>query len=123
MATNGVDLSISGLATGFDWKTVVSQLAQAERAPELLWKANQATINNKNTVFGRIKTFLSALQTDVQALKDAKLFASRTATSSDSTIATASADASTALGTFTFNVTQLATSSDSTIATASADAS
>jgi flagellar hook-associated protein 2 len=110
MATNGIDLSISGLATGFDWKTVVSQLAQAERAPEILWRTNQAIINNKNTAFGRIKTFLDAIQTDVQALKDPTLFASRTASTSDSAIATAFAGASSTLGSFTFNITQLATS-------------
>jgi flagellar hook-associated protein 2 len=103
------DLSISGLASGFDWKSVVTQLAQAERSPETLWKASQNVINAKNTTFGRIQTFLSSLQTDVKALKDSSLFASRTASSSDSTIATASASTSAATGAYSFNISQLAT--------------
>ena len=107
--TSSVDLSISGLATGFDWKSVVTQLANAERSPEIRWHQNQTRINGKNTAFDRIKTFMSALQTDVQALKDPKLFSSRTAAASDATLATASADATATAGTFAFNITQLAT--------------
>ena len=109
MTTSGVDLSISGLATGFDWKSVITQLANAERSPELRWHQNQTRITGKNTAFDRIKTFMGALQTDVQALKDPKLFSSRTAAASDATLATASADSTAAPGTFAFNITQLAT--------------
>ena len=107
--TSGVDLSISGLATGFDWKSVVTQLANAERSPELLWHRSQAKIANKNATFDRIKTFLSALQTDVKALKDPALFASRTATASDATIASATAATATTAGTYAFDIKQLAT--------------
>lgn len=104
------DLSISGLASGFDWKTVVSQLADAERASESTWKKSQTTINNKNTAFGRIKTFLSTLQTDVQALKDAKLYSSRAVSVSDTAKASASVGNAAITGTFAFNISQLATS-------------
>lgn len=107
--SSGVDLSISGLATGFDWKSVITQLATAERAPETLWKNNQTRINGKNSAFDRIKSFMSTLQSDVQALKDPKLFANRTAAASDATLATASADATATPGTYAFEVKQLAT--------------
>src|SRR5207244_1232164 len=98
-----------GLATGFDWKSVVTQLANAERAPEIQWKQNQTRINGKNTAFDRIKTFLNSLQADVKALKDPTLFASRTANTSDSAIASATASASATVGTFSFNISRLAT--------------
>ena len=111
MATTGVDLSISGLASGFDWKSVVTQLATAERSAETPWKNSQTKINGKNTAFDRIKTFLSALQTDVQKLKDPALYTGRTATSSDTTVASASASNSATPGTFAFNISQLATAS------------
>ncbi len=107
--TSGVDLSISGLATGFDWKSVVTQLANAERSPEVRWHQNQTRINGKNTAYDRIKTFMSTLQTDVKALKDPKLFASRTAASSDASIAAATAAATATAGTYAFNISQLAT--------------
>ncbi|HZL44225.1 MAG TPA: flagellar filament capping protein FliD [Verrucomicrobiae bacterium] len=110
-STTGVDLSVSGLASGMDWKTVVSELADAERAPETQWKATQSTINQKNAAFTQIQTFLTSLQTDVQALKVPSLYAGRTATSSDSTVATASAGSGAAMGTFAFHITQFAASS------------
>src|SRR5664280_20268 len=113
-STTGVDLSVSGLASGMDWKTVVSELADAERAPETQWKATQSTINQKNAAFTQIQTFLTSLQTDVQALKVPSLYAGRTATSSDSTVATASAGSGAAVGTFAFHVTQFAASSQIT---------
>jgi flagellar hook-associated protein 2 len=107
-STSGLDLSISGLASGLDWKTVVSQLAQAERSPETLWKNRQSTINQTNAVFGVIKGYLANLQTDVQTLKDPAFYDSRTAQSSDATVGTASASNGTTLGTFNFNVIHLA---------------
>src|SRR5678810_653009 len=108
-STSGVDLSLSGLASGFDWKTVVSQLANAERAPETQWQARQSTINKQNSAFGQIKALLNTLQAGVQALKDPSLYGSRNAQVSDSDIATANASANATQGSFTFNITQLAT--------------
>src|SRR5579859_5955658 len=108
-STSGVDLSLSGLASGLDWKTLVQELANAERAPETQWQSSQATINQQNAAFSQIKSLLSTLQSDVDALKDPTLYASRTTQSSDATLATASAASSATLGTFSFNITQLAT--------------
>jgi flagellar hook-associated protein 2 len=108
-STSGVDLSLSGLASGLDWKTLVQELANAERAPETQWQNRQATINQQNSVFGQIKALLNTLQADVQALKDPTLYNSRAAQTSDTTKATANADTGATLGTFIFNISQLAT--------------
>ena len=105
----GVDLSISGLASGFDWKSVVAQLAQAERAPEAVWARNQSKLNAKNSAFTNITSYLNQFQTAVKALKDATIYDSRSATSSTPTVATASASAATKTGAYNFNITQLAT--------------
>ncbi len=107
----GVDLSLSGLASGFDWKSLIDQLIQAERAPEQRLLASQTTLNQKNAAFSNIKTQLSTLQSRVQALKDATLYDSRVAQTSDATLATAAATNGAAIGTFIFNVIQLATAS------------
>lgn len=117
-STSGVDLSVSGLASGVDWKTIVSQLAAAERSPETQWKASQSKIYQKNNAFGTIKSYLNNLQADVKKLKDPTLFTSRSASISNSTNSTGTADASVATvsaatgattGTFTFSISQLAT--------------
>ena len=105
----GVDLSVAGLASGFDWKSVVSQLAQAERAPEAVWARNQTKINAKNSAFTNVTSYLNQLQTAVKALKDTTVYDSRSATSSTPAVATVSASAATKVGTYNFNITQLAT--------------
>jgi len=92
-----------------DWQTTVTELANAERAPETLWQRHQATINQQNAAFTQIKTLLTTLQTDVQALQDPSLYTSRLAATSNSALGTASATSGATLGTFSFNVTQLAT--------------
>jgi flagellar hook-associated protein 2 len=108
-STSGLNLAVSGLASGMDWQTTVKELANAERAPETQWQQRQATINQQNAAFTQIKSLLTTLQTDVQALQDPSLYTSRLAATSNSALGTASATSGATLGTFTFNVTQLGT--------------
>jgi flagellar hook-associated protein 2 len=107
--TGSTDLAISGLASGFDWQSLVSQLVQVQRAPETLLENQQATMQTQNTALGSIQTALQTLQNDVTTLSDPSFFDSVTATSSDTTLATATAAQGTAPGAYNFDVTQLAT--------------
>lgn len=104
-----MDLGVSGLASGFDWKTLVDQLADVERQPQKRLLSDQNLLEQRNNAYGSIKTQLNVLLNRVKALTDGSLFGSRTATVSDTASATASAASGTAQGTYTFNVTQLAT--------------
>src|SRR5271166_4853672 len=104
LASGTTDLAISGLASGFDWQSLVSQLVQVERAPEQLLQAQQATIQQQNTALGTIESELATFQSDVNTLSDPSFFDSRTASSSDTTKASATAAAGTPLGTYAFNV-------------------
>jgi flagellar hook-associated protein 2 len=88
---------------------VITELANAERAPETQWNQEQTTINNQNSAFSTIVTDLTTLQTDVQKLQDPSLYENNAATSSDSTIATATADSTAASGSYGFTFSQLAT--------------
>lgn len=106
-----MDLSMSGLASGMDWKTTVEQLAQVERAPQTQMRTAQNKLQQINNAYGSIKTQLSVLQNRLNTLQDGSLFDSRSTSVGDSTIATATAAAATPLGSYTFNFTQLATSS------------
>lgn len=103
-----MDLGISGLASGFDWRSLVDQLAQAERAPQTRLKSDQTALQQRNTAYGSIKTQLNSLQTTIDALKDPTLYDTRAAQSTDATAATATASTGAPLGTYAFNVTQLA---------------
>src|ERR1035437_2171770 len=113
-SSSGVDLSVSGLASGFDWKSLVTQLAQAERSPESIWRTSQNKINQQNSAYTIIKSYLSQLQSSVQALKDPSLYNNRSAQSSSISIASATASSGGLTGTFNFNITQLATAATQT---------
>lgn len=107
-STSGVDLSISGLASGLDWKSLITQLAAAERAPETAWLKAKSTLTQKSSAYGSIKSYLNNLQADVQKLKNATLYSNRSAQTTDATVATASAGSAATIGTYTFNISQLA---------------
>ena len=102
-------LAVSGLASGFDWQSVVTQLADAERAAETPWKNQQTAIAAQASAYTTINSDLTTLQTDIQTLQDPSFFQSALAQSSDSTIASATAASGAAIGSFTFNISQLAT--------------
>lgn len=105
----GIDLGLSGLASGFDWKTLVDQLVDVERTPQVRMFTEQQTILTRKTAYESVATQLSVLQNRVDDLNDSDLFDSRLATSSDEDIATVSAAAGAALGTYKINISQLAT--------------
>ena len=105
----GIDLGISGLASGFDWRSLVDQLSQAERSPQTRLRTEQNTIDQRKIAFGSIATQLSVLRNRVTSLKDTSLYNARSVSVSDSTLASSTAAASTAQGSYTFAVTQLAT--------------
>jgi flagellar hook-associated protein 2 len=108
-STSNSSLAVAGLASGFDWQTVVTQLANAERSAETPWQHQQSAINAQIASYSTINDALTALQADVNVLKDPAFYQSALAQTSDAAFATASADAGARLGSFVFNITQLAT--------------
>ena len=113
-SSSGVNLAISGLASGFDWQTLVSQLAQAERKPESIWSATQTKINSQSSSYTIIKSYMTQLQSSVQALKDPNLYNNRSASSSSATVATATSASGGMTGSFNFNISTLATAASLT---------
>ena len=103
-----MDLGISGLSSGFDWKGFIDQMVDVQRAPERRLRSDQSALGQRNSAYGTLKSQLTSLQTKVDALKDASLYDARQATSSDPTLATTSAATGAVKGTFKFAVTQLA---------------
>lgn len=103
-------ISLSGLASGLDWQTLVSNLMTAERTPETAWKAQQSANTTKITSLNQIKTDLTALQTAAQALNDDSVFGARSATLANTGSGwIASAAANTVAGQYTFQVQHVAT--------------
>lgn len=104
-----MDLGLSGLASGFDWRSLIDQLMEVERTPERRLLADQALIQQRNQACASVVSQLKVLQTRVTALTDPNLFESRTAASADETLATTEASAGAVPGSYSFNFLQLAT--------------
>jgi flagellar hook-associated protein 2 len=104
-----MDLGVSGLASGFDWKSLIDQLIQVEQAPEQQMRSDQSAIQQRNNAYGSIKTELGVLSNRVTALQDPTLFDSRLAAVTDASVGSATAQTGAALGSYTFTFSQLAT--------------
>lgn len=115
------DFQLSGLASGFDWKSLVNQLMEVERAPIARLEKEQVANSSRTKALNDLGDKLSALQTASTALKDVALFSGRTAKSGTSgSTWGVSAGAGAATGSYKIAVSQLATS---TVRTGASDIS
>src|SRR5665213_10238 len=105
-----MDYSISGLVSGFDWKTFINQIMAVQNAPIDTLNAQKVTNINKNASLADLATDVTTLQTAMTALGDPTLFTSRQVASTTSASTwTLSADPATALGSYQVAVSQVAT--------------
>jgi flagellar hook-associated protein 2 len=105
-----MDLKLAGLASNFDWKSLVDQLMELERVP--ITRLNKEKLNNisKNTSLTDLETKLNALKTSSTALGAAGLFSGRNvaSTTSGSTWSSIAATG-TDTGSYAIAVSRLAT--------------
>lgn len=98
-ATTGTNIDVAG---------IVSQLMTIEQRPLAALDQKEASYQAKLSALGTIKGALASFQTAVAGLTDAGKFQALKTTSSDSSIATASAAATAMAGTYSLDVTKLA---------------
>ena len=99
----------SSTSSGIDVTSVVYQILYAERAPERLWQAQQASLTLQATALNTISSDISTLQDKANSLKD--IFgglSGKTVTSSQPSILTASAQTSAPTGSHIVVVENLA---------------
>jgi flagellar hook-associated protein 2 len=102
-------ITASGIGSGLDINSIVSQLVQAERGPqETRLASKEALIQARLSAFGSLKSSLTTFQNSLSALKSADTFSKRSATSSDSAVFTATTTSAAAAATYTVKVEQLA---------------
>ena len=101
-------LSASGLGSGLDINSLVSQLMAVERQPLTAMARKEASFQSKLSAFGQVKSSLSALQTAANALKDAAKFSATKATVGSDAGFTASTASGAAAGNYSVQVEQLA---------------
>ncbi len=109
MASTGSTSSIS-LSSSSSIYSTISTLMEAVDAPITTEQTKVTNLQNLSTIYDTVESDLSALDSAATAMTNAvtQPLSARTVSSSDSSIVTATADSSAALGTHSIAVTQLA---------------
>jgi flagellar hook-associated protein 2 len=106
-----MEFALSGLASGFDWRSMVDQLSEVERAPQRRLQLEQFDLRERGSIYGSLTTELTILQNRVEELTDEDFFGSRAIAASDAEFITGEPSANAAIGTYSVNVTQMASTS------------
>ncbi|HMN98744.1 MAG TPA: flagellar filament capping protein FliD [Miltoncostaeaceae bacterium] len=114
MSTNGTTrtagpaISFSGLGSGIDTASIVSQLMKLERAPIDRINADKTTLNTKKGVVQEINGLLGKLRDAAAEMYKPNALAAKTASAADASILGATATNAAAAGTYNVVVTSLA---------------
>ena len=101
---------ITGLSSGLDIDSIVSQLMDIERKPITQLEINKTTVTTKLTAWRELNTRIQAFSIKNNALLKESTYQGRTATSSNSEILTATASAGISTSSQKITVKSLATS-------------
>ena len=107
MSVSGINFS--GLSSGIDSASIIQKLVQLARQPETVYQNSANALVQRQTAYQTVSAKLLAFQNSAQTLNRLRAFNAVTATSSDSTIATATAATGTQAGQYNITVNNLAT--------------
>jgi len=106
---------ITGLASGLDTSTIISQLMAIERQPLVRLQQRQALEQARQSDLQKIQTQLQSLSSAIAGLRDVGVWAdTQTVSSSNPSTLTVTRTGGAAAGAFVFTVTQLARAAQST---------
>ena len=111
MSTNGTAgpaISFSGLGSGIDTASIVTQLMKLERAPIDRIEADKKTLNGKKGVVQETNSLLGKLRDAAAAMYKPDALQAKTASAADASVVTPSAGNAAAAGTYNVVVTSLA---------------
>jgi flagellar hook-associated protein 2 len=103
-------ITASGIGSGLDITSLVSQLMTLEQRPLTLLQAKESSYQAKLSAYGQLKASLSSFQTAADALTKPAKFSATKATVADSTILSATTGTAATTGTFSVKVNDLASS-------------
>jgi flagellar hook-associated protein 2 len=102
-----VALSAPGIGSNLDINSIISQLMAVESRPLTRLAMQEASFQSKLTALGSLKGALSTFQGAASGLNNLSKFQSMSASSSDGSIATASATSKASPGSYSVHVSQL----------------
>lgn len=108
--------SISGLSSGIDTTSLISQLMTLAAQPQTALKTQLSTEQSVISAYQALNTKLTAFQAAADAVNQASTWASTKATSTNPAVVASTNSAASAGSATTFDVTQLATAQISTVA-------
>jgi flagellar hook-associated protein 2 len=98
-----------GTGSGLDLESLVTSIVNAEKVPvETRLAAREAKVQASISALGGLKSTLADFQKAIGKLKDASAFATRSATSSNTSLFSASASSGADLGSYAIGVVQMA---------------
>ncbi len=100
----------TGPESGINYTAILNALDKALSAPIAMMQAQETPLNNQLSAWQAIGSDISTLSSSASALGQPSVFQSYTATSSDTSVATAQASSSAIPGTYNITVSSLATS-------------
>ena len=104
----GAPITFSGLGSGIDTGAIVEALMTLERQPITRIEQDKQELQTKQSVVQEINGLLGALKTASTKLFDLDTLLQKSATSSNETAASVTADASAVVGSYDIDVTKLA---------------
>lgn len=101
-------ISSQGIGSGLDVNSIVTQLVAIEKQPIKTLQAKATTLQSQLTLYGTIKSQVSALKDAATTLASASSWAAQAATSSNTSAATVSVDSTATSTAFGLDITRLA---------------
>lgn len=103
-------ITFSGLASGIDTSSIVSQLMALERMPEQVLTKRKTPMQSQVSAYNQLSSALTSLQSLMAGMNTVNTFAAKTASVADSSVASATASNSAPAGAHTLMVASLARS-------------
>ena len=105
-------MALSGLASGFDWKSIVDQLIEVSRAPQNRMRTEKTANASKSNAINELKGLVSTFKSSLTSLVSEEALFKKSSTFKDTaTNWTASAAKETPAGEYKFNLLTTATAS------------
>ncbi len=101
-------VTVSGLSTGIDYDSLISQLVKVERIPLNRMENKKTGFEQKQAAYSDVSSKFEALESAAQALKLSTSFQDKEATVSDETVFTASPTSTATTGVYSVTVENLA---------------
>jgi flagellar hook-associated protein 2 len=108
MSSTGTISSGTGLISGLDYATLISNLMALAKKPYDALKTRNTTLTTKQTSYSTLMGLMYSVKYISNNLGDSSLFNKQTATSSNSSILSATVTGAPAVGTYTFTALQTA---------------